>query len=199
MLPMSPVAQLTCNCSHLMRVNGPAGARGGACDTGGVDAEGPESRQPRGPFGDPRAAGRQFRHHASCSVVSVGVAIGRRRTPRGRDVDPVWMTGRGAQVPGLWPSSHGADRPPGARGGHLPGLDGSFRRMEHRTREVIEIPVSAVQVTEHVVTARHCPVCRTRRIPKVELGGVATAAINPLVALAVVPADGARPGADRVR
>ena len=50
------------------------------------------------------------------------------------------------------------------------GLSGGWT---HRTREVIEIPVSAVQVTEHVVTARHCPVCRTRRIPKVELGGVA--------------------------
>ncbi len=43
----------------------------------------------------------------------------------------------------------------------------------HRTREVIEIPESALRVTEHVVIARRCAVCRRRRIPKVELGGVA--------------------------
>lgn len=41
-----------------------------------------------------------------------------------------------------------------------------------RTREVIEIPVVPVQVTEHVIIARVCPICERRRIPKVELGGV---------------------------
>ena len=50
------------------------------------------------------------------------------------------------------------------------GLSGGWT---HRTREVIEIPESAVRVTEHVVIARRCAVCRRRRIPKVELGGVA--------------------------
>ena len=39
----------------------------------------------------------------------------------------------------------------------------------HRTREVIEIPVSPVQVTEHVILARNCPVCEARRVPKVAL------------------------------
>lgn len=41
-----------------------------------------------------------------------------------------------------------------------------------RTREVIEVPVAPVQVTEHVLVARMCPVCKRRRVPKVALGGV---------------------------
>jgi transposase len=41
-----------------------------------------------------------------------------------------------------------------------------------RTREVIEIPVVPVQVTEHVFVARVCPVCERRRVPKVALNGV---------------------------
>ena len=41
-----------------------------------------------------------------------------------------------------------------------------------RTREVIEIPVAPVQVTEHVFIARVCPVCERRQVPKVALGGV---------------------------
>lgn len=49
------------------------------------------------------------------------------------------------------------------------GLSGGWT---HRTREVIEIPESAVRVTEHVMIARNCPVCRKRRLPKLELGGV---------------------------
>ena len=35
-----------------------------------------------------------------------------------------------------------------------------------RTREVIEIPVAPVQVTEHVFVARICPVCGRRQVPK---------------------------------
>ncbi len=42
----------------------------------------------------------------------------------------------------------------------------------HRTREVIEIPAMPVQVTQHVVVARTCRVCRKRRVPRLELGGV---------------------------
>jgi transposase len=41
-----------------------------------------------------------------------------------------------------------------------------------RTREVIEIPVIPVQVTEHVIIARVCPICERRRVPKVDWGGV---------------------------
>ena len=41
-----------------------------------------------------------------------------------------------------------------------------------RRREVIEIPVVPVQVTEHVFIARVCPMCEGRRVPKVALGGV---------------------------
>ncbi len=41
-----------------------------------------------------------------------------------------------------------------------------------RTREVIEIPVVPVQVTEHVFVARVCPMCERRRVPMVELTGV---------------------------
>ena len=40
------------------------------------------------------------------------------------------------------------------------------------TREVIEVPVVPIQVTEHVFIARICPVCERRRVPKVELNGV---------------------------
>ncbi len=36
-----------------------------------------------------------------------------------------------------------------------------------RTREVIEIPVVPVQVTEHVFVARNCPLCERRQVPKV--------------------------------
>ena len=43
----------------------------------------------------------------------------------------------------------------------------------HRTREVIDLPVVPVQVTEHVFIARTCPVCEQRRVPKVDLSGVA--------------------------
>ncbi len=38
----------------------------------------------------------------------------------------------------------------------------------HRTREVIEIPVVPVQVTEHVLLARSCPVCERRRVPQAQ-------------------------------
>ena len=41
-----------------------------------------------------------------------------------------------------------------------------------RTREVIEIPVVPVQVTEHVFVERVCPMCERRRVPMVELTGV---------------------------
>ncbi len=41
-----------------------------------------------------------------------------------------------------------------------------------RTREVIEIPVVPVQVIEHVVLARNCPVCERRRVPKMALESV---------------------------
>ena len=40
-----------------------------------------------------------------------------------------------------------------------------------RRREVIDIPLVPVQVTEHVVVARVCPVCERRRVPKLSLGG----------------------------
>ena len=41
-----------------------------------------------------------------------------------------------------------------------------------RTREVIELPVVPVQVTEHVYLARTCPACRRRCTPPAVLGGV---------------------------
>ena len=42
-----------------------------------------------------------------------------------------------------------------------------------RTREVIELPVSPAEVTEHVFIARTCPRCRKRRLPQAPLRGVA--------------------------
>ena len=41
-----------------------------------------------------------------------------------------------------------------------------------RTREVIELPVAPVQVTEHVYIARTCPACRRRCTPPAGLDGV---------------------------
>ena len=42
-----------------------------------------------------------------------------------------------------------------------------------RTREVIELPVVPVPVTEQVFIARTCPACRRRRVPTAQLDGVA--------------------------
>ena len=52
-------------------------------------------------------------------------------------------------------------------GAHLSG------GWTQRTREVIELPVVPVQVTEHVFIARTCSVCRRRRVPTAQLDGVA--------------------------
>jgi transposase len=41
-----------------------------------------------------------------------------------------------------------------------------------RTREVVEIPVVPVQVTQHVIIARVCPSCERRRVPKAQWDGV---------------------------
>ncbi len=41
-----------------------------------------------------------------------------------------------------------------------------------RTREVIELPVIPVEVTEHVLVARTCPVCQRRRVPQEAFQGV---------------------------
>ena len=49
------------------------------------------------------------------------------------------------------------------------GLAGGWAQ---RTREVIEVPVVPVEVTEHVFLARTCPVCERRRTPKAALDGV---------------------------
>ena len=43
----------------------------------------------------------------------------------------------------------------------------------HRTREVIEIPIVPVEVTEHVFVARTCALCRKRRLPQDSLRGLA--------------------------
>ena len=41
-----------------------------------------------------------------------------------------------------------------------------------RTREVIDVPVVPVAVTEHVFIARTCPVCERTRAPQADLTGV---------------------------
>lgn len=43
---------------------------------------------------------------------------------------------------------------------------------EQRRREVIEIQIVPVEVTEHVFVARNCPICEKRRVPKVALEGI---------------------------
>ena len=90
------------------------------------------------------------------------------------------------------------------------GLAGGWGQ---RTREIIDLPLVPVQVTEHVFIARICPVCEKRRVPKSDLGGAALgkqrlgvnllsliAALRekgrlPLAQHPVVPEDGASVGA----
>ena len=68
----------------------------------------------------------------------------------------------------------------------------------HRTREVIDLPVVPVQVTGHVFIARTCPVCEKRRVPKVDLGGVALGkqrlGVNLLSLMATLRPDGGPAG-----
>jgi transposase len=40
----------------------------------------------------------------------------------------------------------------------------------HRRREVIDLPVVPVEVVEHVILARQCPLCERRVLPTVDLG-----------------------------
>ena len=74
------------------------------------------------------------------------------------------------------------------------GLSGGWTQ---RTRQVIDLPVVPVQVTEHVFIARTCPVCEKRRVPKVDLGGVALGkqrlGINLLSLMAALREEGRLP------
>ena len=66
-----------------------------------------------------------------------------------------------------------------------------------RTREVIELPVVPVQVTEHVYIARTCPACRRRCTPPAELDGVVLGqqrrGVNLLSLIATLREEGRRP------
>ena len=66
-----------------------------------------------------------------------------------------------------------------------------------RTREVIELPVVPVQVTEHVFIARTCPVCRRRRVPPAQLDGAALGrqrlGVNVLSRIATLREEGRLP------
>ena len=66
-----------------------------------------------------------------------------------------------------------------------------------RTREVIELPVVPVQVTQHVYIARTCPVCRRRRVPTAQLDGVALGrqrlGVNVLSRIATLREEGRLP------
>ena len=66
-----------------------------------------------------------------------------------------------------------------------------------RTREVIELPVVPVQVTEHVFIARTCPVCRRRRVPTAQLDGAALGrqrlGVNVLSRIATLREEGRLP------
>ena len=46
------------------------------------------------------------------------------------------------------------------------GLSGG---SEHRRRQIIEVPLAPVQVTDHVVLSRWCGVCRKRVLPRLDL------------------------------
>ena len=66
-----------------------------------------------------------------------------------------------------------------------------------RTREVIELPVVPMQVTEHIYIARTCPVCRRRCTPPVELDGVVLAqqrrSVNVVSRIATLREEGRLP------
>ena len=66
-----------------------------------------------------------------------------------------------------------------------------------RTREVIELPVVPVQVTEHVYIARTCPACRRRCTPPAVLDGVVLGqqrrGVNLLSLIATLREEGRRP------
>ena len=66
-----------------------------------------------------------------------------------------------------------------------------------RTREVIELPVVPVQVTQHVFIARTCPACRRRRVPPAQLDGVALGrqrlGVNVLSRIATLREEGRLP------
>ena len=66
-----------------------------------------------------------------------------------------------------------------------------------RTREVIELPVVPVQVTEQVYIARTCPACRRRCTPPAELDGVVLGqqrrGVNLLSLIATLREEGRRP------
>lgn len=47
-----------------------------------------------------------------------------------------------------------------------------FGGWVQRRREVIEVPLLPVEVSEHVYVARVCPLCQKRQVPKADLGGV---------------------------
>ena len=68
------------------------------------------------------------------------------------------------------------------------GLAGGWGQ---RTREIIDLPLVPVQVTEHVFIARICPVCEKRRVPKSDLGGAALGkqrlGVNLLSLIAALP------------
>ena len=49
------------------------------------------------------------------------------------------------------------------------GLAGGW---EHRTRQVIEVPLAPAEVIEHVIVARTCALCRQRCLPKDPLQGL---------------------------
>ena len=47
-----------------------------------------------------------------------------------------------------------------------------FGGWAQRTGEVIELPLVSVEMTEHDLVARICPVCQRRRLPKEAFQGV---------------------------
>ena len=78
-----------------------------------------------------------------------------------------------ASTPRLRPTAYGAHRRAEQTlrvspdcGTHLNG------GWVQRTREVIELPVVPLEVTEHVLVARNCPVCERRRPSKEAFQGV---------------------------
>ncbi len=81
----------------------------------------------------------------------------RRKRPHGFARPRMEPTGQVVHAPEFCPECHTA-------------LSGGWAQ---RTREVIELPVSPAEVTEHVFIARTCPRCRKRRRPQAPLRGVA--------------------------
>ena len=125
----------------------------------------------------PRTAGDAsgIRRDGSCPAASLGACRATSRRPAAVSRMSLMSESRASNGSAALPAS--AWNPPDERC-TLPescpecgtGLAGGWVQ---RTREVVDVPPTPVEVTEHVLLARRCPTCERRRVPRLALDGVA--------------------------